>query len=107
VRATRDETLTIEDVLEILAVPLLGVIPESQEVPRASNVGSPVTLSNKRSAPARAYVAAAKKLRNGAAVISIRGKSGLLSKWFGKSDNNLLKPCDENPSSTLVARAPA
>jgi septum site-determining protein MinD len=106
VRATRDETLTIEDVLEILAVPLLGVIPESQEVPRASNVGSPVTLSNKRSAPARAYVAAAKKLRDGAAVINIKGKSGLLSKWFGKSDNNLLKPC-ENLSSALVARAPA
>jgi hypothetical protein len=59
-----------------------------------------------RSAPARAYVAAAKKLRNGAAVISIKGKSGLLSKWFGKSDNNPLKPC-ENLSSTLVARAPA
>jgi septum site-determining protein MinD len=106
VRATRDETLTIEDVLEILAVPLLGVIPESQEVPRASNVGSPVTLSNKKSAPARAYVAAAKKLRDGAAVINIQGKSRLLSKWFGKSDNNPLKPC-ENLSSTLVARAPA
>ena len=105
-RATRDETLTIEDVLEILAVPLLGVIPESPEVPRASNVGSPVTLSNKRSAPAQAYVAAAKKLRDGAAVINIQGKSRLLSKWFGKSDNNLLKPC-ENLNSTLVARAPA
>jgi len=88
VRATRDETLTIEDVLEILAVPLLGVIPESQEVARASNVGSPVTLSNKKSAPARAYVAAAKKLRDGAAVIDIQGKSRLLSKWFGKRDNN-------------------
>jgi hypothetical protein len=41
-----------------------------------------------------------------AAVINIQGKSRLLSKWFGKSDNNLLKPC-ENLSSTLVARAPA
>src|SRR5205807_6189263 len=40
-RAARGEMLSIEDVLEILAVPLLGVIPESKEVLRASNVGSP------------------------------------------------------------------
>jgi septum site-determining protein MinD len=98
-RATRDETLTIEDILEILAVPLLGVIPESQEVLRASNVGSPITLSNNRSAPARAYVAAAEKLKGEAAVIN--NKSGLFTKWFGRKDHNA--DC-ENLSSTLVAR---
>ena len=38
--------LTIDDILEILATPLLGIIPESQDVLRASNVGSPVTLNN-------------------------------------------------------------
>jgi septum site-determining protein MinD len=98
-RATRDETLTIEDILEILAVPLLGVIPESQEVLRASNVGSPITLSNNRSAPARTYVAAAEKLKGEAAVIN--NKSGLFTKWFGRKDHNAA--C-ENLSSTLVAR---
>jgi len=61
-RAARGEMLKIEDVLEILSTPLLGVVPESQDVLRASNLGSPVTLSNKTSAPARAYIAAAKKL---------------------------------------------
>src|SRR3974390_3320814 len=45
-RATRGEMLRIEDVLEILSTPLLGVIPESEEVLRASNIGSPVTLNN-------------------------------------------------------------
>src|SRR5437764_7268111 len=43
-RAARGEMLSIEDVLDILATPLLGIIPESQDVLRASNVGSPVTL---------------------------------------------------------------
>ena len=43
---------SIDDVLEILSTPLLGIIPESEEVLRASNVGSPVTLSNPASAPA-------------------------------------------------------
>jgi len=31
--------LTVEDVREILSVPLLGVIPESESVLRASNTG--------------------------------------------------------------------
>ena len=44
-RAERGEMLKIEDVLEILSIPLLGIIPESEEVLRASNLGSPVTLA--------------------------------------------------------------
>ena len=39
-RASRGEMLSIEDVLDILSTPLLGIIPESQEVLRASNIGS-------------------------------------------------------------------
>src|SRR5262249_24546450 len=50
-RAARGEMLSIEDVLEILSIPLLGIIPESQEVLRASNLGSPVTLNSAQSAP--------------------------------------------------------
>jgi len=55
--------LSINDVLEILSTPLLGIIPESQEVLRASNVGSPVTLNDPLSAPARAYFDAARRLK--------------------------------------------
>src|SRR6201982_486822 len=61
-RAARGEMLSIDDVLEILATPLLGIIPESQDVLKASNVGSPVTLNNASSAPARAYIDAARRL---------------------------------------------
>ena len=61
-RALRGEMLTIEDVLEILATPLLGIVPESQDVLRASNVGSPVTLNNPTSSPARAYIDATRRL---------------------------------------------
>jgi septum site-determining protein MinD len=84
VRATRDEMLSIEDVLEFLPVSLLGVIPESEEVLRASNVGSPITLSNKRSAAARAYIAAAKKLNNGTVGINMDVKRSLIDKLFGR-----------------------
>src|SRR6202011_1810212 len=61
-RAARGEMLSIEDVLEILSTPLLGIIPESEDVLRASNVGSPVTLNNAASAPARAYMDAVRRL---------------------------------------------
>src|SRR6201990_2192410 len=37
-RAARGEMLNIDDVLDILSTPLLGIIPESQEVLRASNL---------------------------------------------------------------------
>lgn len=62
-RAERGEMLKVEDVLEILSIPLLGIIPESEEVLRASNLGSPVTVANAASAPARAYLSAAKRLK--------------------------------------------
>ena len=83
-RAARGEMLKIEDVLEILSTPLLGVVPESQDVLRASNLGSPVTLSNKTSAPARAYIAAAKKLKGEELEVAILGSRGLFGKLFGR-----------------------
>ena len=61
-RATRGEMLKKDDVLDILSVPLLGIIPESEQVLRASNLGQPVTLANPLSAPARAYNDAARRL---------------------------------------------
>jgi septum site-determining protein MinD len=42
--------LSLADVNEILAVPLLGVIPESQAVLRASNSGVPVIVDSESDA---------------------------------------------------------
>jgi septum site-determining protein MinD len=84
-RAARGEMLSIEDVLEILSTPLLGIIPESEEVLRASNLGSPVTLSNAASAPARAYLAAARRLKGEDVPMTIpNDKKGLFDKLFGR-----------------------
>ncbi|KHJ53284.1 septum site-determining protein MinD [Aureimonas sp. OT7] len=85
IRAERGDMLKVEDVLEILSIPLLGIIPESAEVLRASNLGTPVTLSDANSAPARAYMDAARRL-NGDAVPMIvpTDKRGLLGKLFGR-----------------------
>jgi septum site-determining protein MinD len=45
-RVERKEMLSLDDVLEILAIPLLGVIPESESVLKASNSGNPVILDS-------------------------------------------------------------
>src|ERR1700748_1282206 len=60
-RASRSEMLKVEDVLEILSIPLLGIIPESEEVLKASNIGAPITMASPQNPPARAYVAAARR----------------------------------------------
>jgi septum site-determining protein MinD len=84
-RAATGDMLSIDDVLEILATPLLGIVPESQDVLRASNLGTPVTLSDASSAPARAYVAAAQRLMGETVPMSIPGdKKGLFNKLFGR-----------------------
>ena len=49
-RVSRGDMMTIDDMLEILSIPLLGVIPESTAVLRASNVGMPVVLEGKSTA---------------------------------------------------------
>lgn len=49
-RVERGEMLSVTDVQEILAIPLLGVIPESKAVLRASNSGSPVILDQESDA---------------------------------------------------------
>lgn len=60
-RVEKGEMLKVDDVLEILAIPLLGVIPESQSVLKASNLGMPVVLDESSNA-GKAYLDAVKRL---------------------------------------------
>ena len=60
-RVERGEMLKVEDVLEILAIALLGVIPQDDAVLQASNVGMPVVL-DERSKAGQAYTDAVKRL---------------------------------------------
>jgi septum site-determining protein MinD len=84
-RAARGEMLNIQDVLDILSIPLLGVIPESEEVLRASNLGAPITICGQQTAPAHAYTDAARRL-NGEEVEMLipTEKKGLFTKLFGR-----------------------
>jgi septum site-determining protein MinD len=57
-----NDMMSVEDVLEILAVPLLGIIPDDERVIVASNRGEPLLLDEKLSLPAIAFSNIARRL---------------------------------------------
>ena len=85
-RAARGDMLKVDDILEILSIPLLGIIPESQDVLKASNLGSPVPLADPTSAPARAYTDAVRRLLGESVEMQVPAnkRAGLLGKLFGR-----------------------
>ncbi|MDR3510399.1 MAG: septum site-determining protein MinD [Caulobacteraceae bacterium] len=84
-RAARGEMMKVEDVLEILAIPLLGIVVESPDVLTASNLGCPIPLQNPGSAPARAYAEAARRLMGETiAVTTPAERRGFISRLFGR-----------------------
>lgn len=83
-RAARGDMLGTDDVLEILSIPLLGIIPESPDVLKASNVGAPVTIAEPESAPARAYTEAARRLMGEKVEVTIPTERKGLFDWLFK-----------------------
>jgi septum site-determining protein MinD len=85
-RAERGEMLKVNDILEILAIPLLGIVPESEDVLRASNMGCPVTLTPQvRGGAGKAYTDAARRLKGEALPVTIPTEGrGLLHRLFGR-----------------------
>lgn len=83
-RVAKDEMLSVEDVQELLTIPLLGVIPESPDVLKASNAGNPIIL-NKDSDAGKAYADAVERLTgNEVELRFITDKKGFFSKLFSK-----------------------
>ncbi|URJ24939.1 septum site-determining protein MinD [Candidatus Blochmannia ocreatus (nom. nud.)] len=60
-RVKNGDMLSLEDVMEILRIPLIGVIPEDKSVLRASNQGTPIIL-DKASKAGHAYSDTVKRL---------------------------------------------
>ena len=85
VRAERGEMLKVDDVLEILSIPLIGVVPESQEVLKASNLGMPVTVGSPTSIAAKAYADAARRIMGETVTVSIpTDRRSLFGKIFAR-----------------------
>lgn len=88
-RVERGDMLSVDDVREILAIPLLGVVPESQAVLRASNSGVPVIL-DKDSDAGKAYSDAVSRYLgdNVPHRFITKRKKGLFSFIFGSKEES-------------------
>lgn len=58
-----NDMMSVEDVLEILAIPLIGIIPDDERVIVASNRGEPLVLDDKVSLPGLAFNNIARRLQ--------------------------------------------
>ena len=83
-RVEEGEMLSVTDVEEILAIPLMGVIPESEAVLKASNKGEPV-IHNQEADAGKAYSDAVARLLG--EVVDFRflsaPKKGILKRLIG------------------------
>jgi len=85
VRVARGEMLSIKDVLKILPLRLLGIIPESQDVLRASNLGAPITVCGRDCAASRAYFDAARRVGGDTVEMTIPSDAkSLLTRLLGR-----------------------
>jgi septum site-determining protein MinD len=55
--------MSIKDVQNILGIPILGTIPDSEQVSIASNRGEPLVLKDKLSFPGTAFENTARRLK--------------------------------------------
>ncbi|EEC9357065.1 septum site-determining protein MinD [Escherichia coli] len=83
-RVSRGDMLSMEDVLEILRIKLVGVIPEDQSVLRASNQGEPVILDI-NAAAGKAYADTVERLLGEERPFRFieEEKKGFLKRLFG------------------------
>jgi septum site-determining protein MinD len=82
-RVKKGEMMSVDDVREILAIDLLGVIPESKSVLQASNSGVPVIL-DKESDAGQAYEdAVARYLGEERPHRFLNEKRGIIGRLFG------------------------
>lgn len=57
-----NDMMSVQDVQEILAIPLIGVIPDDERVIVSTNRGEPLVLADKPSLPAQAFENIARRL---------------------------------------------
>lgn len=89
-RVLKGEMLSVEDVKEILGIPLIGVIPESKAVLKASNTGMPVVLDAESDASIAYQDAIARFLGESKPMRFINSeRKGILRRLFGKNREDI------------------
>jgi septum site-determining protein MinD len=79
----KGEMLSVEDIVEILRVPLLGVIPEEPKLVDFTNRGEPIVLEDYPAS--RAFIDTARRIAGEDVPMVYHGqKKGLFEKLFGR-----------------------
>jgi septum site-determining protein MinD len=79
----KGEMLSTEDVLHILALDLIGIVPDDEEIVRSTNIGEPIAL-NENSLVGEAYRRIAKRIENEEIeFLDLNRKKGIFSKLKG------------------------
>lgn len=77
----KGEMLSVEDVLNILALPLIGIVPEDEKIISSTNVGEPVIYGDSPSA--KAYRNIAKRiLGEDVPYLELKAKKGFFGRLF-------------------------
>lgn len=85
-RVEKGEMLSVQDVKDILAIPLIGIIPESKSVLKASNTGTPVILDEQSDAGSAYFDAVGRFLGEDKPMRFIQSeRKGILRRIFGKN----------------------
>ena len=79
----RGEMLDVPDILEILAIELLGIVPEDEEVITSTNKGTPVALEG-RSMSGAAYLRVARRMMGDEVPIPVLSESSGLMDRFSR-----------------------
>jgi len=79
----KGEMLSTEDVLHILALPLIGIVPDDEEIVRSTNIGEPIALKED-SLVGEAYRRIAKRIEGEKVeFLDLNQKKGFFSKLKG------------------------
>lgn len=89
-RVEKGEMLSVQDIKDILAIPLIGIIPESKAVLKASNTGTPVVFDTQSDAGNAYQDAIARFLGEERPMRFINTeRKGMLRRLFGKNKESV------------------
>ena len=79
----KGEMLSIDDVLHILALPLIGVVPDDEDIVKSTNLGEPIAL-NEKSLVGEAFRRIAKRIEGEEVeFLDLKAKKGFFGKLKG------------------------
>jgi len=79
----KGEMLSVEDVLHILALPLIGVVPDDEDIVKSTNLGEPIVL-NEKSLVGEAFRRIARRIEGeDVEFLDLKSKKGFLDKLKG------------------------